>query len=153
MLGAVLGGAQHRCGDVTCGGRGVADRRFHRATRAVVWHPVPVGPEPHRTPVYQQIADAIGGRILSGELAAGDPIPSLTEIQRDWNVSLPTAQQTLKTLREAGLVAVRPGLPTVAVSPRTVPAPAVVAEALGVAEGDPVRLLTEDRSVTFYRVD
>lgn len=113
-----------------------------------------MSPEPIRTTVYQQIADHIESQILAGELADGDRLPSLTETRTAWGVSADTARRAVDLLRVAGLVVVRQGAPTVVSAPRTVPAPAVVAEALGVAEGQPVRMAVgRPRSVTLTLID
>lgn len=108
---------------------------------------------PDRTPQYEQIGRLIRERILSGELTEGEDAPSAAEIERESGVSRPTAQQALRWLTEQGLVATRTGLPHVVLSLHTVPAPAEVAEQLGIAPGAPVRVLADGRSVTYYRVD
>ncbi len=53
---------------------------------------------------YQSIAWAIREQISRGELRAGDPIPSLPAIQREHNVSNPTAQAVVRLLKSWGLV-------------------------------------------------
>jgi DNA-binding GntR family transcriptional regulator len=64
-------------------------------------------------PPYLQIARQIRERILGGELADGDPIPSARQITRDWNVAMATAAKVLSTLRSEGLTRVEPGKGTV----------------------------------------
>ena len=56
------------------------------------------------SPKFRQIAEQIRTRILSGELHAGDEIPSERAVATDYNVSRPTATKALMLLRELGLV-------------------------------------------------
>lgn len=53
---------------------------------------------------YLRIVTAIRERIVSGELRAGDRIPSTREICRDWGVAMATATKALSTLRTNGIV-------------------------------------------------
>ncbi|MFJ4775762.1 TetR/AcrR family transcriptional regulator C-terminal domain-containing protein [Streptomyces sp. NPDC088762] len=73
-------------------------------------------------PPYLRIAADIRRRILAGELAPGDPVPSTRRICRDWGVALATATKALTTLRSEGLVITRPRAATV-VAGRAEPAP------------------------------
>jgi AcrR family transcriptional regulator/DNA-binding transcriptional ArsR family regulator len=59
-------------------------------------------------------------RIESGELAAGERVPSTREITRQWGVAMATATKALTELRRAGLVRSVPGVGTV-VEPRSGP--------------------------------
>lgn len=54
---------------------------------------------------YEALASMIRERILSGELAEGDRIPSETALAREAQVSRSTVREALRTLEEAGLVA------------------------------------------------
>ncbi|HWD76651.1 MAG TPA: FCD domain-containing protein [Solirubrobacteraceae bacterium] len=54
---------------------------------------------------YETLASMIRDRILSGELAEGDRIPSETALAREAQVSRSTVREALRTLEEAGLVA------------------------------------------------
>jgi len=54
---------------------------------------------------YEALATMIRDRILSGELAEGDRIPSETALAREAQVSRSTVREALRTLEEAGLVA------------------------------------------------
>jgi GntR family transcriptional regulator len=58
---------------------------------------------------YQAIAWAIREQIHRGELRPGDAIPSLPAIQKDHDVSNPTAQAAVKLLKSWGLVRSEPG--------------------------------------------
>lgn len=109
-------------------------------------------PEADRTTVYEQIARPIRQRIVSGDLAEGDPVPSLAEIQREWGVSVMTARRAIGVLLDEGRVQVRPGLRTVVASARTVPASSEVAAELHITPGDPVRVQATEESVTYSRI-
>ncbi|TWD73482.1 DNA-binding GntR family transcriptional regulator [Kribbella amoyensis] len=55
-------------------------------------------------PPYQQIATEIRTRISSGELQAGDLVPSVRSLMREWGVAIATAQRALSTLRAEGYI-------------------------------------------------
>jgi DNA-binding transcriptional regulator YhcF (GntR family) len=65
------------------------------------------------TTTYERIADEIRSRIRSGELAAGDPVPSTRRIVAEHGVAMATASRVLDALRKDGLVEVRRGVGTV----------------------------------------
>lgn len=64
-------------------------------------------------PPYLQIAEELRRRIVSGELAPGDHLPSGRQIARDWGCAYATAAKVLATLRKEGLVESYPGHATV----------------------------------------
>lgn len=64
-------------------------------------------------PPYLQIADDLRRKIVSGELAPGDHLPSGRQIARDWNCAYATATKVLATLRKEGLAESYPGHATV----------------------------------------
>jgi DNA-binding GntR family transcriptional regulator len=64
-------------------------------------------------PPYMQIAGHIRERIVAGELADGDRVPSARQISADWKVALATATKVLSTLRAEGFVRALPGIGTV----------------------------------------
>ncbi|MFC4533929.1 TetR/AcrR family transcriptional regulator C-terminal domain-containing protein [Sphaerisporangium dianthi] len=64
-------------------------------------------------PPYSRIVREIRERIASGELSAGDRVPSTREITRQWGVAMATATKVLTTLRQEGLVRAVPGVGTV----------------------------------------
>jgi AcrR family transcriptional regulator len=68
-------------------------------------------------PPYRRIAAEIAARIASGELAAGTRIASTRQITAQYGVAMATATKVLASLREQGLVRVKPGVGTV-VAPR-----------------------------------
>jgi len=66
-----------------------------------------------RTPPYLQVVKAIQDRIVSGDLAEGDEVPSIRKIAEEWEISQATAMKALGTLRASGLVETVPGKSTV----------------------------------------
>lgn len=64
-------------------------------------------------PRYMQIAQKFRDRILAGDLAEGDTIPSAREIALAEHVALATATRVHATLRAEGLTQARPGVGTV----------------------------------------
>jgi AcrR family transcriptional regulator len=60
-----------------------------------------------------QIVAELRQRIVTGELAAGDRVPSTREITRRWGVAMATATKVLTQLRHEGLVRAVPGVGTV----------------------------------------
>ncbi|QFZ24424.1 GntR family transcriptional regulator [Saccharothrix syringae] len=64
-------------------------------------------------PPYRRIVAAIRARITAGELRAGEPLPSIRRIARDWDVAIATATKAVAVLRDTGLVETRVGAGTV----------------------------------------
>lgn len=60
-------------------------------------------------PLYRQIADIVGERIASGELTPGEPVPSETELKRDFGIAQMTARRVHRELRERRLIHTVPG--------------------------------------------
>jgi GntR family transcriptional regulator len=56
------------------------------------------------TPLYVQVADAIGARITRGELQPNRPIPSENQIVQEYGVARGTARKAIELLRDRGLV-------------------------------------------------
>ncbi|WP_214406057.1 TetR/AcrR family transcriptional regulator C-terminal domain-containing protein [Pseudonocardia lacus] len=76
-------------------------------------------------PRYRQIADALRHLISSGQLAAGELVPSARRIAAEHGVALATATRVLADLRDDGLVRAVPGVGTVVVDrPGRAPRPA-----------------------------
>ncbi|MFE4330036.1 TetR/AcrR family transcriptional regulator C-terminal domain-containing protein [Streptomyces sp. NPDC056831] len=69
-------------------------------------------------PPYLGIAGEIRRRIVSGELAPGDRVPSTRAIVQEWGVAMATATRALSVLRGEGLVRAVPGVGTVVVERR-----------------------------------
>jgi DNA-binding GntR family transcriptional regulator len=55
-------------------------------------------------PPYQQIANEIRLKISNGDLQAGDMVPSVRSLMRDYGVAIATAQKALSTLRAEGYI-------------------------------------------------
>src|SRR3990172_12022012 len=70
------------------------------------------------TPLYAQIADALLGRMQSGELAAGDRIPPERELSDMLGVNRLTLRRALRELEGRGLLRRRPGLGTFVAEPK-----------------------------------
>lgn len=71
---------------------------------------------------YLRIAGVLRRRIVSGELAPGDRVPSTRAIVQEWGVAMATATKALSALRGEGLVRAVPGVGTV-VAERSAPDP------------------------------
>ena len=69
--------------------------------------------------VSERIVDELRGRIRSGELAAGDLLPSARQITRDWHVAIATAPRVHAALRDEGLAETLPGGGVVVRRPKT----------------------------------
>ncbi|MFC6020076.1 TetR/AcrR family transcriptional regulator C-terminal domain-containing protein [Plantactinospora solaniradicis] len=74
-------------------------------------------------PPYLRIVAEIRQRISTGELGAGDQIPSTRQIMRQWGVAMATASKVLTVLRQEGLVRAEPGRGTVVVGDQGRPHP------------------------------
>lgn len=55
-------------------------------------------------PVFLQIAQRLRARIVSGELAPGDPVPTVRQLAADAAVNPNTVQRALILLEEEGLL-------------------------------------------------
>src|SRR5918998_5034335 len=60
-------------------------------------------------PAYLQIADDLRERILSGQLAAGQKLPSESDLMRDYDMSRTVAKMAIGVLRSEGLITSHPG--------------------------------------------
>jgi DNA-binding GntR family transcriptional regulator len=60
-------------------------------------------------PAYLQIADDLRDRILSGDLAGGDKLPSESDLMRDYDVSRTVPKMAINVLRSEGLITSHPG--------------------------------------------
>ena len=56
------------------------------------------------TPLYEQLADVLAGQIERGELQPRQPLPSETDLGREYGVARRTVRRALDVLRERGLV-------------------------------------------------
>lgn len=55
-------------------------------------------------PLYEQIASQIKAAIISGELKAGDSIPSVRSLARSLHISILTVQKAYAVLQEDGFI-------------------------------------------------
>lgn len=55
-------------------------------------------------PLYEQIADQIKKAIMSGELQAGEAIPSVRSLAKSLHISVLTVQKAYSTLQEDGFI-------------------------------------------------
>lgn len=55
-------------------------------------------------PLYEQIATQIKTAIMSGELKAGEAIPSVRSLAKSLHISILTVQKTYSTLQEGGFI-------------------------------------------------
>ncbi|WP_232664489.1 GntR family transcriptional regulator [Pseudonocardia sp. TRM90224] len=106
---------------------------------------------------YARIAAELRRRITSGELAAGERVPSTRELMREWDVAMATATKALTTLRQEGLVRPVPGVGTVVEGVNRRAAPArprselglgaeqIVAAAIAIADAEGVAALSMRR--------
>ena len=60
-------------------------------------------------PIYLQITDQIKARILSGELQAGEALPSIRLLARELRISVITTKRAYEELEQAGFVTTQPG--------------------------------------------
>lgn len=60
-------------------------------------------------PIYDQIRDQIKALILSGELTAGDPLPSMRALAKDLRISVITTKRAYEELERDGFVETVPG--------------------------------------------
>ncbi|MFC4908861.1 GntR family transcriptional regulator [Actinomadura gamaensis] len=63
-------------------------------------------------PPYQQIADTLRKRIKSGEIPAGRRIPSLVELEQEYEVARDTLRKAIQVLKDEGLVQTVQGMGT-----------------------------------------
>ncbi|MFC7382842.1 GntR family transcriptional regulator [Sphaerisporangium rhizosphaerae] len=55
-------------------------------------------------PPYRQIANALRERIMSGDIPPGRRIPSLVELEAQFEVARDTLRKAVKVLKDEGLV-------------------------------------------------
>jgi GntR family transcriptional regulator len=64
----------------------------------------------HQLPIYQQLADRLAARLLDGELAEGEPMPSVRALAGRYLLNPLTVSRALQALDEDGLLETRRGL-------------------------------------------
>lgn len=60
-------------------------------------------------PIYEQIARQIKGAIMAGELAEGDPLPSIRALANDLRISVITTKRAYEELEREGFISTVPG--------------------------------------------
>lgn len=60
-------------------------------------------------PPYLQLADILGSKILSGEFAPGQQLPSVERLQQEYGLARGTVRKAVRVLRDEGLVYVVTG--------------------------------------------
>ncbi len=65
--------------------------------------------------VFEQIAQQIEQRILSGELRSGDRLPTERELAEQFHASRTAVREAMKSLAQKGLVDMRPGRGTIVI--------------------------------------
>ncbi len=61
------------------------------------------------SPMYAQIIDQITAKVLSGDWAPGQPIPSIRQLAASSKVSVITVKRAYLELEHAGVIVTRPG--------------------------------------------
>lgn len=69
-------------------------------------------------PVYEQVIYAVKHAVVSGQLRAGDPFPSVRDLSRELRINPNTAHRIVSMLIDDGLLTARPGIGTVIASGR-----------------------------------
>ncbi|MFE0373722.1 GntR family transcriptional regulator [Streptomyces tendae] len=72
-----------------------------------------MSPRIERTPPYMQVVQHLKQQILNGELKDGDRLPAVRQIAEEWNLAHATAAKVLATLRGDNLAVSMPGVGTV----------------------------------------
>ena len=62
--------------------------------------------------LYQQLVYAVQKAIISGQLLAGDPFPSVRKLSQELRINPNTAQKVVTRLVDQGLLEVKPGVGT-----------------------------------------
>ncbi|HHW02420.1 MAG TPA: GntR family transcriptional regulator [Thermoanaerobacterales bacterium] len=57
-----------------------------------------------KEPIYEQIARQIKNQILTGELSAGDMLPSIRSLARELQISVITTKRAYEELEKEGLI-------------------------------------------------
>jgi GntR family transcriptional regulator len=60
-------------------------------------------------PMYQQIVDQVTAKVMAGDWAAGQPLPSIRELAAASRVSVITVRRAYEDLERAGVIATRQG--------------------------------------------
>lgn len=55
-------------------------------------------------PIYEQIADQVKSQIVSGQLKAGDPLPSMRQLAQSLRISVITTKRAYNDLEAEGFI-------------------------------------------------
>lgn len=70
----------------------------------------PLAIDPHSSvPSYRQLAGQLRAMVESGEIAPGEPLPSLTRIRQETGLAVGTIRHAIDVLTEDGIVYTVPG--------------------------------------------
>ena len=69
-------------------------------------------------PIHEQVVYAVRRAVVTGQLRAGDPFPSVRALSQALKINPNTAHKIIGTLTEEGLLVVRPGIGTVVAESR-----------------------------------
>ena len=75
-------------------------------------------------PLHDQVVFAVTKAVVTGQVAAGDPFPSVRTLSQELRINPNTAQKIVSTLVERGLLESRPGIGTVVAAWRPAANPA-----------------------------
>jgi len=75
-------------------------------------------------PLHDQVVFAVTKAVVTGQLTAGDPFPSVRALSQELQINPNTAQKIVATLIERGLLEPRPGIGTVVAAWRPAANPA-----------------------------
>ena len=64
----------------------------------------------HKLPIYQQLADQLAARLLDGDPAEGEALPSVRALASRYLINPLTVSRALQALGDEGLVETRRGL-------------------------------------------
>ena len=92
-------------------------------------------------PIFEQVVYAVRRAVVTGQLRAGDPFPSVRALSQALKINPNTAHKIVGTLTQEGLLAVRPGIGTVVAESR----PGGSAGRRTILEHDAERLVIEAR--------
>ncbi len=68
-------------------------------------------------PVYEQVVYAVRRAVVTGQLRAGDPFPSVREISQALKINPNTAHRIVALLVDEGVLKVSPGIGTIVSEP------------------------------------
>jgi GntR family transcriptional regulator len=93
------------------------------------------------TPIHEQVVYAVRRAVVTGQLRAGDPFPSVRALSQALKINPNTAHKIVGTLTDEGLLAVRPGIGTVVAESK----PGGAARRRTILERDAERVVIEAR--------